>query len=165
MRRGGEPRPEDENKNPSVSLVIDALDCTDVKFTHESDDPNKIPLEFVISKFKAKGVHSGLPVKFEAVVQNPKPPGEIHTTGTFGPWVVDDPGNSAIRGDYTFKHADLSVFNGIAGMLDSKGHYLGTLRDIQVDGETDTPDFQLSRFGHTIAVVVAAATIARPAST
>lgn len=150
MRRASEPKPEEDSSNPSVSLVIDALDCTDVKFTHESDDPNKIPLQFVISKFKAKGVHSGSPVNFEAVVQNPKPPGEIHTTGAFGPWVVDDPGSSAIRGDYTFKHADLSVFNGIAGMLDSKGHYLGTLRAMQVDGETDTPDFQLARFGHTM---------------
>lgn len=150
MRRASEPQPEEDATTPSVSLVIDALDCTNVKFTHESDDPNKIPLEFVISKFKAKGVHSASPVKFEAVVQNPKPPGEIHTTGEFGPWVVDDPGNSPIRGDYTFKHADLSVFKGIAGMLDSKGHYLGTLRNMQVDGETDTPDFQLSRFGHTM---------------
>ena len=152
MRRASEPKPAEDSTEPIVSLVIDALDCIDVRFTHESDDPNKIPLEFVISRFRAKHVHSGSPVTFEAVVQNPRPPGEIHTTGAFGPWVVDDPGNSPIRGDYTFKHADLSVFNGIAGMLDSKGHYMGTLRDMQVDGQTDTPDFQLSRYGHTMAL-------------
>jgi hypothetical protein len=150
MRRASEPKSEADLNRPSVTLILDALDCTDVRFTHESDNPNKLPLEFVINRFRAKGVHSGSPVNFEAVVQNPKPPGEIHTTGAFGPWVVDDPGNSPIRGDYTFKHADLSVFNGIAGMLDSTGHYIGTLRDLQVDGQTNTPDFQLSRFGHTM---------------
>ncbi|MBS1802222.1 MAG: hypothetical protein JST28_02585 [Acidobacteria bacterium] len=150
MRRASEPKPAEEPIRHSVSLVIDALDCTDVRFEHESDNPNKLPLEFVISRFRAKGIHSGSPVNFEAVVQNPRPPGEIHTTGAFGPWVVDDPGNSPIRGDYTFKHADLSVFKGIAGMLDSTGHYMGTLRDMQVDGQTDTPDFQLERYGHTM---------------
>jgi hypothetical protein len=149
MRRASEPKPA-ASSQPSGSLVIDALDCTDVRFTHESDNPNKLPLEFLISSFRAKGVHSGSAVNFEAVVQNPRPPGEIHTTGAFGPWVVDDPGNSPIRGDYTFKHADLSVFNGIAGMLNSTGHYMGTLRDMQVDGQTDTPDFQLERYGHTM---------------
>jgi|KBSSwiStaDraftv2_1062776.scaffolds.fasta_scaffold21853_4 hypothetical protein len=149
MRRASEPKPA-ASSQPRGSLVIDALDCTDVRFTHESDNPNKLPLEFLISRFRAKGVHSGSAVIFEAVVQNPRPPGEIHTTGAFGPWVVDDPGNSPIRGDYTFKHADLSVFNGIAGMLNSTGHYMGTLRDMQVDGQTDTPDFQLERYGHTM---------------
>lgn len=132
------------------SVIVDAVDCTNANFTLETDKPNKLPLEFVISRFRLKGVHSGAPMNFEAEVQNPKPPGQIHTTGVFGPWIVSDPGNSAIRGNYTFKHADLSVFKGIAGTLDSTGNYLGTLRDLAVDGQTNTPDFQLSRFGHTM---------------
>ena len=134
----------------NARLIIDGIDCTEAKFTLETDKPNKLPLEFVISRFRLKGVRSGAPMIFEADVQNPKPPGQIHTTGAFGPWVVADPGSSPIRGDYTFKHADLSVFKGIAGTLSSTGHYIGVLRDLQVDGQTETPDFQLSRFGHTM---------------
>ena len=57
------------------------------------------------------------------------------------------PAAAPIHGDYTFNHADLSVFTGIAGILNSTGRYQGTLRDMVVDGQTDTPDFQLSRFG------------------
>ena len=53
-------------------------------------------------------------------------------------------------GDYTFNHADLSVFTGIAGILNSTGRYQGTLRDMTVDGQTETPDFQLSHTGHTM---------------
>jgi hypothetical protein len=144
----------DENRTPSsplkVSVVIDAVDCTDARFSLETDKPNKLPLEFVIHQFRLKGVRSGVPMVFDAQLENPKPPGAIHTTGSFGPWIVADPGSSPIHGDYTFKHADLSVFTGIAGMLNSAGRYQGTLRDLIVDGQTDTPDFQLTHTGHTM---------------
>jgi hypothetical protein len=133
-----------------VSVVVDAVDCTDARFALETDKPNKLPLQFLISRFRLKGVRSGAPMIFDAEVQNPTPPGAIHTTGSFGPWIVADPGSSPIGGDYTFNHADLSVFKGIAGILNSTGHYEGTLRDLTVDGQTDTPDFQISRFGHTM---------------
>jgi hypothetical protein len=139
--------------NPSkfnVSVVVDAVDCTDARFTLETDKPNKLPLDFVINHFRLKGVRPGAPMAFEAQLENPKPPGAIHTTGSFGPWIVSDPGSSAVAGNYTFNRADLSVFKGIAGILNSTGRYEGTLRDMTVDGQTDTPDFQLSRFGHTM---------------
>lgn len=139
-----------QTANSTPAFIIDAVDCTSARFTLETDKPNKLPLQFVINHFRLKGVRSGAPLTFIAEVQNPKPPGLIHTTGAFGPWIVADPGSSPVRGDYTFKHADLSVFKGIAGTLDSTGNYIGTLRDLMVDGETDTPNFQLTRFGHTM---------------
>lgn len=132
------------------SFVIDGIDCINARLMLETDKPNKLPMQFDINHFHLKGVRSDAPLLFDAEVQNPTPPGVIHTTGAFGPWVVTDPGSSPVHGDYTFKHADLSVFKGIAGILSSTGHYLGTLRDLEVDGETDTPDFQLSRYGHTM---------------
>jgi hypothetical protein len=143
------------NKQPPsnslhVSVVIDTVDCTDAHLALETDKPNKLPVDFDIHHFRLKGVRPGVPMNFDAQLENPKPPGAIHTTGSFGPWIVDDPGSSAIRGDYTFNHADLSVFTGIAGMLNSTGRYQGTLRDLTVDGQTETPDFQLTHTGHTM---------------
>jgi hypothetical protein len=44
--------------------------------------------------------------------------------------------------------ADRGGFKGIAGILNSTGHFDGTLRNIQVDGETATPDFRLTHFGN-----------------
>lgn len=140
--------PPPGSTNPA--FIIDAVDCISAQFTLETDKPNKLPLQFVINHFHLKGVRSGAPMNFDAEVQNPTPPGLIHTTGAFGPWIVADPGSSPIRGDYTFKHADLSVFKGIAGTLDSTGNYMGTLRDLAVAGETNTPNFQISRLGHTM---------------
>jgi hypothetical protein len=57
-----------------------------------------------------------------------------------------------VSGDYRFDDADLSGFKGIAGILNSTGHYQGTLRNIQVDGETTTPDFRLTHFGNPMAL-------------
>jgi uncharacterized glyoxalase superfamily protein PhnB len=81
---------------------------------------------------------------------NPRPVGTIHSTGSFGPWLVADPGESPIQGEYQFDHADLSGFKGIAGILSSTGKYQGTLRDLTVDGDTDTPDFRLTHFGNAL---------------
>ena len=87
---------------------------------------------------------------FEAELTNPRPVGIIHTKGTFGPWQVSDPGESPIAGDYSFDHANLGDFKGISGTLSSTGNYPGTLRDLNVDGQTDTPDFSLPHFGNTM---------------
>src|SRR5205085_1044283 len=46
--------------------------------------------------------------------------------------------------------ADLSVFHGIAGILSSEGNFAGPLDDIQVKGETTTPDFSVSISGHQV---------------
>ncbi|MGA9584836.1 MAG: hypothetical protein WBQ95_05875 [Terracidiphilus sp.] len=154
MKRAFESQPANASEPSSnglhVSVVIDTVDCTNARLSLETDKPNKLPLEFVIHQFRLKDVRPGAAMAFDAQLENPKPPGSIHTTGSFGPWVVADPGSSPIHGDYTFNHADLSVFTGIAGILNSTGRYQGTLRDMVVDGQTDTPDFQLSRAGHAM---------------
>ena len=31
-------------------------------------------------------------MKYDAMLTNPKPPGEIHSVGSFGPWDSDEPG-------------------------------------------------------------------------
>jgi hypothetical protein len=55
-----------------------------------------------------------------------------------------------VRGTYSFSHADLGTLKGIGGILSSTGKYEGTLNNIVVDGETDTPDFRLNVSGHPV---------------
>jgi hypothetical protein len=123
----------------------------------ESSKPGKMPLDFAIAGFTLANVTGG-PIRaasvmhFEADLTNPKPVGIIHSTGNFGPWHDQDPGESPIEGAYQFDHADLSSFKGIAGILSSTGKYQGTLRDLIVDGDTDTPDFRLAHFGNAMAL-------------
>jgi hypothetical protein len=129
-----------------VSFVIDKIECTGTDLVLETDRPGKLPLEFLIAHLNLTSVTSSGAMSFEAELTNPRPVGTIHSTGSFGPWVVDDPGQSPVSGDYTFDHADLANFKGIAGILNSTGRYQGTLRNIQADGVTDTPDFRLTHF-------------------
>ena len=52
------------------------------------------------------------------------------------------------RPRYTFSDADLGVFKGIAGILDSSGKFAGVLERIEVNGKADVPDFALDSAGH-----------------
>lgn len=133
-----------------LSLVLDGIACTDAHLTIETSKPGKLPLEFDIASLKLTDIRAGGAMNFDAQLTNARPVGAIFTTGTFGPWVVDDPGNSAVAGQYKFEHANLGDFRGIAGTLNSTGNYQGTLRDLAVDGVTDTPDFQIVHFGSPV---------------
>ena len=151
-RAGQGAKPGQEPKPPGIGagllhFNVERVECDGAHLTIETSKPGKLPLEFAIAHLSLKGVSNGDAMGFEAELTNPRPVGTIHTKGSFGPWQVDDPGESPITGDYIFQNADLSGFKGIAGILSSTGHYQGTLREIVVDGETDTPDFRLTRFG------------------
>jgi hypothetical protein len=89
-------------------------------------------------------------MKYAAALTNAKPPGEIETKGTFGPWDASEPGDSPIAGEYDFDKADLGVFKGIAGILHSTGEFQGTLSSIDVRGEASVPNFSLKRSGNPV---------------
>lgn len=145
------PSPETEsNSTPLVTFHIDRVIATNSHLIHETNKPGKLPLDFAISYLLLKGFTPGGKMQFEAQLTNPRPEGTIHTTGTFGPWDSGDPGESAVEGNYRFENANLATFKQIAGTLNSDGHYAGTLNNIDVNGETDTPDFQLPQFGHAM---------------
>jgi hypothetical protein len=103
--------------------------------------PGRDPLVFELHKVHLRSIGDGLPMQYDAVLKNAMPPGLVQTKGSFGPWNQDDPGSTAVSGDYTFQDADLSVFRGISGKLSSKGRFTGALRRIVADGTTVTPDF------------------------
>jgi hypothetical protein len=145
-------KPESENSDDgksaglahSTQFHIGSIVCTNADLVLETNKPGKLPREISIARFKLTDIVPHGPMHFEADLTNPKPVGTIHTKGTFGPWQVSDPGESPVAGDYRFENADLSTIKGIAGILTSTGRYQGTLRDITVDGVTDTPDFKLT---------------------
>lgn len=110
----------------------------------------KEPLRFDITKLQLHSVGAAQPMRFDAVLHNPKPPGLINSSGRFGPWQREDPRATAVSGNYEFSKADLSVFKGIRGTLSSTGSYSGVLQHIEVSGQTDTPDFALRDRGSPV---------------
>ncbi len=130
-----------------LRFQVENLECKGAHLTLETSKPGKLPMEFDLAYLTLTQIGGGGAMGFEAELTNPRPVGTIRTKGSLGPWLVEDPGESPLTGDYQFEHADLSSFKGIAGILSSTGHFAGTLRALLVDGETDTPDFRLTHFG------------------
>ncbi len=141
------PRTSD-GKNATPSVIIDTIIADGAQLSILPKDPKKDPLEFDIRKLQLESAGLGIAMRYTAELSNPKPPGLIGCQGSFGPWVPEDPSDTPLAGEYVFENADLSVFKGIAGRLDSTGKFGGTLRNIVADGETRTPDFRLTVSGN-----------------
>jgi hypothetical protein len=141
---------EMRQRRGKMSIVVDHFVCENTQLLINTLKPGKPPLEFDIKDLRMKEIGSGQPLRFDATLVNPKPVGDIQSTGQFGPLNESSPRESAVSGNYSFTHADLGTFKGIGGILSSTGAYRGTLGHIEVAGMTDTPDFSLAVSGHRV---------------
>jgi hypothetical protein len=108
-------------------------------------DLDKKPLQFELHRVRLESAGFGVAMKYDARLSNPRPPGEIKSQGTFGPWVREEPGNTPLAGNYLLENADLSVFPAVAGVLQSTGNFEGTLDYVNVKGRATVPDFHLKQ--------------------
>ncbi len=143
---GNEARPTPE----PLAVVISEIIADGSVVEYGSGEPGTEPLEFEIHKLTLNSVADDRPMSFHAALLNPEPPGEIRTDGQFGPLQPKNVGHTSVSGSYTFQHADLGVFSGIAGTLSSTGTFNGVLEQIEVEGSTDAPDFHLTRSNHAV---------------
>lgn len=133
---------------PADQVTVGELVIDQAQLIFDKEQPGKAPLTFIIHKLVLHSVAAGQPMQFHAVLVNPKPLGNIDSTGHFGPFDAQNPADTPVDGQYSFTHADLSTIRGIGGMLSSQGHYSGQLNNIVVDGTTNTPNFELSGADH-----------------
>lgn len=131
-------------------ITIDEFVAKGATLEFASRDPAKQALRFDIHEAFLQNIAPTGPLTYSLKVHNPEPPGEISTEGKFGGWNHADAGQTPVSGEYTFEHADLSVYEGIAGMLASTGKFGGALQHIDVSGTTDTPDFEVKSGGHPV---------------
>lgn len=139
------PVSEQEDAEPKKSVMISEVLVSDARLVMLPREKGKVPLRFNIHNARLESAGTNVAMRYEAVVTNPKPPGEIHSKGTFGPWVKGEPSDTPLQGDYVFNNADLGVFKAIAGILDSAGTFEGTLSSIHARGTARVPDFRLKR--------------------
>jgi hypothetical protein len=131
-------------------VAIGKVSIQHAELVLEPGNPRRVPLRFDIEGLELESGGAGAPMKYDASLTNAKPPGRIRTTGTFGPWRAGEPGDTPVTGDYVFEKADLGVFAGIAGTLESSGRYEGKLSAITARGEASVPDFRLRRTGTAV---------------
>jgi hypothetical protein len=137
-------------RGASEGVVINQVLLRNARLVILPRDPSKIPLRFDIHDLRLDSAGQDVAMKYAAVLTNPKPPGEIHSTGVFGPWAAGEPGDTPLQGQYRFDNADLGIFHGIAGILRSTGTFEGTLSSINARGEATVPDFRLKSAGNPV---------------
>ncbi|HXT25029.1 MAG TPA: AsmA-like C-terminal region-containing protein [Candidatus Eisenbacteria bacterium] len=145
LRRTPVARPVEILDVPQV--VAGTIEVEDMDLLTLASKPGVDPLDWEIHNLKLHEVGAGQSFAFAGTLTNAKPKGEIATSGKFGPWNGDDPGSTPVSGTYAFDDANLGPFPGIAGILSSTGKYAGELDRLEVDGQTDTPDFSLDNAG------------------
>jgi hypothetical protein len=157
--------PDDEHDEPDESdavaitgthlvkgrqVIVDELIADAAKLVIIPRNRAKQHRTWVMHTLRVRNVSVNTEMPFETTLTNAVPPGTIITEGSFGPWHRDDPGHTPIHGRFTFKDADLSVFKGISGTLQSTGTYSGILERLNARGETDVPNFKVEVGGHEV---------------
>jgi hypothetical protein len=146
-------RPQDTERRRGLAgggFVIERIVADGSVLEILPKDPAKEPMTFEMQELVLTGASADAPMQYDAKLTIPKPPGLVDAVGRFGPWNADEPRETPLDGEYVFTGADLSHFNGIAGILSSEGSFDGVLERIAVRGWTDTPDFRVDSAGRSV---------------
>jgi hypothetical protein len=144
------PAPHSDDAGSPAAIVVDRLVADEAILSLIPRRAGKEPRVFAVHRLKMEPLGRGEVMSFEAVITNPIPRGLVKAKGTFGPWQREDPGDSALTGEYKFEQADLGTVKGIGGHLSSTGKFGGQLARIAVSGRTHTPDFRVTLTGNPV---------------
>ncbi len=144
------PRGENRDGTGSSAIVVDTLVADEATLSLIPKAAGKSPRVFAIHRLEMKPLGRGEAMSFDAAITNPIPRGLVKAKGTFGPWQREDPGESALKGQYTFEQADLGTVKGIGGQLTSTGTFGDNSPRIAVAGQTHTPDFRVNLSGNPV---------------
>jgi hypothetical protein len=131
-------------------VLIDELSAENALLEVGSSPDGRGPLTFQVHRVQFRNVGGKDKTPFQVSLHLPLPPGEVQSSGSLGPW-KDDKGtvrSTAISGNYVLERADLGVFKSLAGELSSRGEFSGTLERLNVAGNTDSPQFEVTESGH-----------------
>lgn len=131
------------------SIIVDKTIADGAVLDFLSKEPDKKPFQLVIDKLRLDGIGNNEPMFYRTIISNQMPPGKIRSTGVFGTWNPKDPGSTPVHGTYRFDNANLLSFGGVSGTLFSTGKFGGTLRQVNVEGTTDVPNFKVRDTSHT----------------
>jgi AsmA-like C-terminal region len=148
------PEKADAQKQSDASglqrVIIDRFEAPDTVITLIPRKVGKQPKVFTVHHLVMDSLGVNQTIPYIATLTNPVPKGEIETSGTFGPWNVAHPARTPVTGKYVFANANLDTIRGLAGILSSTGEFHGPLDRIEIQGTTDTPNFQVDIGGQPV---------------
>ena len=138
------------HRSGKISIVVSHLNSTDAKLVVNTVRPGKPPLEFDIGDLRMKDIGPDQPIQFEANLINPKPVGDIQSSGLFGP---------VERGESAGLSREWQLFLHECGSRHTQRHrrhsfldgsLFGKLGPHRSEWKTETPDFHLAVSGHRV---------------
>jgi hypothetical protein len=148
-------KPQRESKGDS--LVIEEFRAQNTVLELAGHNRTAKPLSFLIRDAIFRKVATGRTIPFSLSLHVPLPPGEVQANGSIGPW-RDDNGTvrtTPVSGSCTFQHANLGVFKSLTGELSARVNFTGNLQKIEVNGNTNSPDFEVKESGHRFPLATA----------
>jgi hypothetical protein len=136
--------------HPDTGVLIEDVLITNSRLMIFPRETDKVPLRFDLHRVHLESAGTSVAMKYDATLTNARPPGEIQSQGSFGPWAATEPGDTPLAGEYDFKDADLGVFDAIGGILHSTGKFEGNLDSINVRGQASVPNFRLKSAGNPV---------------
>jgi hypothetical protein len=130
--------------------ILDWVVARDAELIYTSSRLDRPARIIHVQIVELRGVSFDSSMQYRAALTNPLPKGRLETTGLFGPFDTADPGRTRIEGSYALSGADFNTVKGLAGTVESRGLFTGQLDQMQVDGITDTADFQLDTGNHAV---------------
>jgi hypothetical protein len=137
------PEPSPGSDDSSSSLVVKRLTATNTRLSVIPREAGKNAKVWDIFELDMTNLRAGEAATFVAALVNPIPYGKVEASGRVGPWQSDEPGTSAIAGEYTFA-ADLGTIAGLGGDLSAVGTMEGTIERLATRGDTRTREFRLT---------------------
>lgn len=148
--------------NPTASpLSVDHILIEDALMVIEAAEPHDPPQEIEIERIRLDAFSLNEAVPYSASLIFPNPRGEVQVEGSFGPWNYQNPVETPVSGEYTFREADLSGLDGIRGLLDTAGRFDGSVREARIEGKAEVTDFSLGENPHAVRLEVEYRTIRR----
>ena len=115
-----------------------------------SHEPTGKPLRFAFQRLRLTGFGEVREIGFSMTLANPHPPGELKTSGTFGPFSSTNRGRTPIAGSFQLSGASLGQYHGLGGSLNGKGNFRGPIESIRVRGAVDVSNFEVNHNGHSV---------------
>src|SRR5579864_1479619 len=98
----------DSSSNDTLAIAEIQADGAVLEFMSSGRD--KEPFKLQVHQLILDHVGENGPIFYRATLLNTEPPGEIRSSGQFGPWNSEAPGSTPVSGSYTFENANLGVF-------------------------------------------------------
>lgn len=102
------------------------------------------PLLFPIKQVEIRNLHKGEAMNYAVDMQNSIPTGHILARGTMGPIKGRDFDSTHVSGNFAFLAVNLHDVGEISGKLDARGLFKGTLRSMDVETDSDVPNFAVT---------------------